>query len=151
LERTDKASLGVTVCLPKDEFKQLFQDQYVAGGRPHLSIELGLLCYQIGIETAFAEPWHYQTILIEEEEQQSVDLRSVTSGRIFNNDVRESIEASPETFNADGPKGWSADRFEQALVRLEACQNKLTASQQRFLLAFVLIVGFLLLARGRFF
>ena len=47
-EETDKASLGVTICLPKDEFDQLFRDHYIAGEKPHLSILLGLLCYQVG-------------------------------------------------------------------------------------------------------
>jgi hypothetical protein len=149
-EETDKASLGVTICLPKDEFDELFRDHYIAGEKPHLSILLGLLCYQVGVERAFAEPWHHQTIMIEEGEQQSVDLESITSGRIFKSVAPKAKEAESDTVVANERQAGTEGRFDQAVVRPEARQIKLASSIQRFLLAFVLITGLLLLARGHF-
>jgi len=150
-EETDKVCLAVTICLPKDEFDQLFRNHYIANEKPHVSIVLGLLCYQIGVEMAFAEPGDHQTVLIEEKKQQSLDLQSVTSGRIFKSVAREPQDSEPETVVADPPEARTEGRIEQALVRLEASQNKLATSYQRFMFVFVLIIGFLLLARGHFF
>jgi hypothetical protein len=133
--------LYVSIYLRQDEFDRLFRHYYLASERPYLHVVVGLVCYD------GPEPF---AILIEEGVTVSVDLRSVSSGRIFKSIAPESKEAKPETGIADAPEARAEDRFEQALARLEASQNKLATSLYRFLLAFVLIIGLLLLTRGHF-
>lgn len=149
-ELTEEVRLAVIIGLLQDEFDHLFRDCYLASEKPHVSIFLGLLCYQDLAEACGSEPWDRQTILIEEGESQSVDLQRVTSGRISKSVAPEAKDAKHETVVADEPEGRTEDRFEQALVRLEASQTKLATSLQRSLLAFVLIIGLLFLARGHF-
>jgi len=134
----DKATLIVSAYLRQDEFDRLFRHCYLANEKPDLHIRVSLVCYTGA-----------GTILIEEGVTLSVELRSVFSGRTFKSIASEAKGAELDTSVADAPKARAEDRFEQALVRLEASQHELATSFRWFLLAFFLVIGLLLLTRGR--
>jgi hypothetical protein len=150
-KETDEVMLCVSIYLRQLEFDRLFRDCYIISEKPDLRIVIGLICYQWRLELLCAEPWDDQTILIEEGVTVSVDLRSVSSGRLFKSVAPQANEAELETVVADESEAGTEDRFERALARLETSHYKLATSLRRFLLAFVLIIGLLLLTRGHFF
>lgn len=131
----DKATLCVSAYLRQDEFDRLFRHCYLASEKLDLHIDVGLVCYTGA-----------GAILIEEGVTVSVALRSVFSGRTFKSIASKGAEL--DTSAADVPEARAEDRFEQALVRLEASQHALATSLQRFLVAFFLVIGLLLLTRG---
>jgi len=133
----DKPTLCVSAYLRQDEFDRLFRHCYLASEKPDLHIDVGLVCYTGA-----------GAILIEEGVTLSVALRSVFWGRTLKSIASEAKGVELDTSVADVPEARAEDRFEQALVRLEASQHELATSLQRFLVAFFLVIGLLLLTRG---
>lgn len=137
--------LDVSIYLRQHEFDFLFRDCYISSKSPDLYLVIGVICYQGPAERAFAKEEDDKTILIEQDAIICADLRAVHSGKNFKCVSPKLSEVEQETVIADKPKARTEDRFEQALVRLEATQNKVATWLHRFFLAFLVIIGLILL------